>query len=230
MCKKYDVYTMSQFSTRIMQLYNAYNQHCFGGVLPRAVITVEQGKGKAYGWTYNRKMWEQGRGSKYAIKLASEHLNNLETMQITLLHEMCHLYAMEQGIKDTTRNGYYHNKNFAEIATKAGLIVTQEKQGAATRSMSEELKAWLEETCPIKSIRIVWKPEGKKQSRGEGEQEQPEGEDGNEEQKPKKRSGYYVYKCPICGATARTTKAAQILACMGTQEAPHIPGKMAIEN
>lgn len=230
MCKKYDVYTMSQFATRIMQLYNMYNNHCFGGVLPKAVITAEEGKGKAYGWTYNAKMWQQGRGAKYSIKLASEHLNNLETMQITLLHEMCHLYAMEQGIKDTTRNGYYHNKNFAEIATKAGLIVTQEKQGAATRSMSAELKQWLDEECPIRSIRIVWKPEGKRQQdRTEGEPEQEAGADGQEE-KPKKKSGYYVYKCPTCGATARTTKAEQLLACCGTTEQQHEPELMKIEN
>lgn len=225
------IYTIAQLSTRLMQLYNAYNAHCFGGSLPRAVITVEQGKGKAYGWIYNRKMWQQGRTEKYSIMLASESLNDVQQMQITLLHEMCHLYAMENGIQDTSRGGYYHNQEFAKIAEGAGLIVTKEKQGAATRSVSEELGKWLEENSPLGEIRIHWTggtPARHGQKGGEESEEQGGGEDHPE--KPKKRSGYFVYKCPTCGATARATKQGLILACMGTAGAEHMPGKMEIED
>ena len=62
-------------------------------------------------------------------------------------------------------------------------------------------------------------------------------EDGNEEGsgdtgkgQPKKKSGYYIFKCSQCGATIRTTKAERIIACLGTADQLHEAIRMTIES
>lgn len=234
MCKKYKVYTMAELTMQTMTMYNRINKKWFGGELPKAVITYESGKGKAYGWTFTNKKWVQGKEHKYAIMLASEIIGDIRQMMITLTHEMCHIYAMEKGIAEVSRGGYYHNKEFAKIAEMAGLVVTQEKQGAATRSYTEEYAKWLESECCIDEIRIKWKEQIQtakpKAGEKEGESQEPEGEG-----KPRKKSGYFVFKCPKCGKTARTSTPLMI-ACMGIigmnekTNKPHEPAVMLIEN
>ena len=39
-----------------------------------------------------------------------------------MLHEMAHLYNLENGIKDTSRAGTYHNAKFKATAEEHGLI------------------------------------------------------------------------------------------------------------
>ncbi len=41
----------------------------------------------------------------------------------TLLHEAAHGVASTRGIKDTSRQGRYHNKKFAELAAELGIVV-----------------------------------------------------------------------------------------------------------
>lgn len=45
---------------------------------------------------------------------------------MTLLHEMCHAYAEATGIRDTSRDGRYHNRRFAEIALAIGLQIERD--------------------------------------------------------------------------------------------------------
>lgn len=225
--KKPNVYNIAQLSITIQALYRKINVHCFGGILPPAIITFEEGKKhKANGWTYSEKMWSTSKDKKYSIILASERLDNLTGTLITLTHEMCHLYANEKGIKDTSRRGYYHNDNFRDIAEAAGLICTKETQGWATRDAKPELLQWFEEQTQGLNIRIKWDAMPTLTTgKGTGTEAGTEG-GGDEGTKPKKKSGYYVYVCPKCGATARTTKAGHILACMGTATQHHEPAMM----
>lgn len=228
MCKKSAVYTMSQLSIQMQTMYTKFNEHCFGGILPGAVISFEQGKKKrAYGWTYSEKMWKQGGQYKYSIVIATEWLDDLDNVLITLLHEMCHLYAMEKGIKDTSRSGYYHNDCFKLIAEQAGLICTKETQGWATRSMADSLREWIEHNCPVRDIRLVW---GHAPKMPEPEKPKEEGESGGgaEPEKPKKKNGFYVWKCPECGLTVRSTKLLKV-ACFGTDAAEHDMKMMDIQ-
>lgn len=41
----------------------------------------------------------------------------------TLLHEAAHGVASTRGIKDTSRQGRYHNRRFAQLATELGIVV-----------------------------------------------------------------------------------------------------------
>ena len=44
----------------------------------------------------------------------------------TLLHEAAHALAFERGVKDTSRQGRYHNKQFKTLAEELGLTVTHD--------------------------------------------------------------------------------------------------------
>ncbi|MQA17375.1 MAG: hypothetical protein GEV09_25665, partial [Pseudonocardiaceae bacterium] len=44
----------------------------------------------------------------------------------TLLHEAAHALAHTRGIKDTSRQGRYHNTNFKELAEEVGTTVTKD--------------------------------------------------------------------------------------------------------
>lgn len=44
---------------------------------------------------------------------------------VTLLHEAAHALADARGIKDTSRQGRWHNRQYAAVATELGLTVTQ---------------------------------------------------------------------------------------------------------
>lgn len=223
------VYTASQLLIVLQSLYSRLNVHCFNGELPTSIITTEPGAKKhAYGWTYSRQMWNTASGSKYSIVIASEYLDQTENVTITLIHEMCHIYAMEKGIKDTSRNGYYHNDKFKEIAEAAGLVCTKEKQGWATRTMTEELKAWIDEQGRQAEIKIKWN-EAPKPPKEEAPKEGEEEEGATEEKKPKKKNGYFILKCPKCGTKIRATKSTLLIVCMGEGNKTHEPAVMENE-
>lgn len=227
--KKHNITGISQLSCFIQGAYNKLNSFCFDGTLPHLMITFESGaKHKAYGWAYTKKMWDTTNGMKYSIVIAAEFLRDHENVLRTLVHEMCHIYAMENGLKDTSRGGYYHNNTFKEIAERAHLICTKERQGWATRGEDEELKKVFKEIMGNAFITFNWanKPEPKEKGTEDSEEGTGEGAKGQ----TKKKSGYYIFKCSECGATVRATKANRIIACLGTAEQLHESIRMTIES
>lgn len=235
MSKKHNITGISQLSCFMQGAYNKLNSFCFDSSLPHLMITFESGaKHKAYGWAYTKKMWDTSNGKKYSIVIATEFLRDHDNVLRTLVHEMCHIYAMENGLKDTSRGGYYHNNTFKEIAEKAHLICTKEGQGWATRDEDEALKAVYKEIMGDAFITFNWANKTEhKGGKEEGDTEDGNTEDGNEEGgkgQPKKKSGYYIFRCSQCGATIRTTKADRVIACLGTANQLHEAIKMTIEN
>lgn len=198
----------------LQNAYRQFNNHCFGGVLPEAVISFEPGKKKhAFGWFYTVKAWETDGGSKYGIVIASDYLDRpIEAIYCTLIHEMCHLYATEQGIQDTSRSGTYHNNKFKEIAENAGLKVEKvPKIGWTTPELSDNLKDWISENLPKLDCKLFFNLP-----------EQPKPKN------PKKKNGYFVYICPDCEQKIRATKEG-IYLCGGTDAEPHNPERMELE-
>jgi hypothetical protein len=45
-----------------------------------------------------------------------------ESVMRTLLHEACHSMAVTRGVKDVSRQGRYHNKQFFALAQEIGLV------------------------------------------------------------------------------------------------------------
>lgn len=198
----------------LQNAYREFNDHCFGGVLPEAVISFEPGKKKhAFGWFYTVKTWETDGGSKYGIVIASDYLDRpIEAIYCTLVHEMCHLYATEQGIQDTSRSGTYHNNKFKEIALNAGLTVEKVPEiGWTTPELSDSLKAWISGNLPELDCKIVFNLP---------EQSKPKN--------PKKKNGYFVYICPYCERKVRATSKL-FITCGGAVGDVHAPADMELE-
>ena len=57
----------------------------------------------------------------------------------TLLHEAAHAVAEQRQVKDTSRQGRYHNKNFKAIAEEMGIsVIHSESLGWSTTEVPEE--------------------------------------------------------------------------------------------
>lgn len=109
------------------------------------------------------------------------------------MHEMAHLYNLQNGIKDTTRSGTYHNKKFKETAELHGLQVEQvDKIGWSLTTATPQTKQWITDNIPIKQFG-VYKQVAEKDPKSGGS---------------KQSSRKYV--CPRCGLIARLTKEAAI--------------------
>jgi hypothetical protein len=68
-------------------------------------------------------------------------------MFAVLLHEAAHAIASQRGVKDTSRQGRYHNGQFRMIADEVGLEGERDpERGWSLTALSAEAKAWYTET------------------------------------------------------------------------------------
>lgn len=97
--------------------------------VPGAIaIALGTGKGKVNG-SFAAESWQDTEGehkgsARHEILMATESFHRgAEATLTTLIHEAVHASLHAQGIKDTSRQGRYHNQRFAEAAAKAGLVI-----------------------------------------------------------------------------------------------------------
>lgn len=193
-----NITTMAELSACMMKLFNWFNESFFENALSKVVITFESGYKKgAYGWIYTKPTWVQGDKDRYNINISSDCLDRpLERIAGTLLHEMVHLYNIENNIKDTSRAGIYHNKRFKQSAEEHGLEVFEEDKIGYGRTqirpdlVPEVLAAW-----EVKAIKIM--------------QKRPE----EVESKPAKESSTIKLVCPCCGQRCRVTSKEYSIMC-----------------
>lgn len=113
---------MSRAISSLEHIYNNLNTDFFDGELPVPIITV-QSKPGSMGHCTVSKVWKRKEDNAYELNIAAEVLNfPIEETLDTLLHEMVHLYCRENGIKEVSRGGKYHNKRFKAEAERRGLI------------------------------------------------------------------------------------------------------------
>lgn len=122
----------------------------------------------------------------------------------TILHELTHIYCARQNppIKDTSRNGYYHNRNFREVAESVfGLTVVKTKSsGYNTTPKGNETKLLsLNQQLPY-PFDGTWYRNQKLKSTSEEEETQ--------------RNHSYRYECPNCHQSVRGTKKGIKLLCL----------------
>ena len=141
--------TITTAVEELQKFFILLNHKYFGGELEMPIITLNTDTTPgAYGWITVNKVWNSKEGEWYReINLCAEHLHrDTELIISTLLHEMCHLYNIQHGIKDTSRGGRYHNKEFKHTAEKYSLIVEKcEKNGYCITKPTPELIAFVEE-------------------------------------------------------------------------------------
>ena len=114
----------SRAAGQLEKMFRALNTRFFDGKLPEPVITLKKTPG-AYGHITCGKTWTAGTEQRHEINISTATLDRpIEETTATLLHEMCHLYNMVNGIKDTSGSANaYHNKRFKETAESHGLII-----------------------------------------------------------------------------------------------------------
>lgn len=191
----------------LTRIFEFLNDRLYQGSLPHPVITIQtNGRRKeVLGWCSSEQVWVSRADGEYfyEINIVAEHLDRkgLDIAE-TMNHEMVHLYNNETGVKDVSRQGYFHNKNF-KMAAESKLLEcekVQSKGWAKTFPTPEFIK--LVEEMQIDETAFYLVRDALKKKEGDQEKEPKE---------KKKKS--IKYQCPKCHSSVRATKSI-LIACM----------------
>ena len=100
--------------------------------IPAAVIIVGSGSGSGKNtqlkWGhYANLRWQLGDTQLPEVLVSGEGLRRSPAEALTtLLHEAAHALADRRGIQDTSRQGRWHNRHFANLAAELGLVPTKD--------------------------------------------------------------------------------------------------------
>lgn len=218
------------------ELYKAFeyiNKDFFNGEIIEPVITV-QSKGNrknVLGWCTVDKVWIKGEEKyNYEINIVAEYLDSgFEQVMTTLMHEMIHLFHKQKNIKDTSRNGAYHNKIFKNKAEDVGFDVTyDERIGYSWCTMKQQMRDVFNKYDLDKKLYAISrysedvdfakrrkKAMQKAKEEGFSNEEIKEAIDKIDKElefaKKKRKGGYIKYKCPCCDTTIRATKKVRVM-------------------
>lgn len=197
---------MSRAISQLEHIYNSLNADFFGGMLPVPIITV-QSKPGTYGHCSVAKVWQRSEDHTYELNISAETLNYpIEEVLDTILHEMIHVFCRENGIKETSRNGMYHNGRFKAEAEKRGMTCYRtEKYGWNTKPNDflveyamekgwNEIRIGRNTMVPFSRLGVTGADNGS---------QQPEG--------GKRPSNSRKYVCPKCKQSIRATKQVNII-------------------
>lgn len=196
---------VTQYLNKVFKLINS---EYFGNELEMPTITIQSTVG-AYGHVTTSKVWktESGKAS-YELNIGADYLNRpIENIVATLIHEGCHLYAMQNGIKDTSNRGVYHNKRFKALAEERGLIIKKHSRYGWTITTPSEatinfcIDNDLQEVLITRHTGITFTGVGTGKN-GNGTPVKPTA--------PKKGNSI-KWICPCCGAIVRSTKILNIV-------------------
>ncbi len=214
-----DVMNYKQLTAFLQRAYNNLNQDLFDNSLPQAVITVMTSPG-VNGHFVTGKIWKVGDERAYEINIGAESLHRGTTRTIaTLIHEMVHFYNLINGIKDTSRQGRYHNSNFKAQAERRMLIIDHDKSiGYSITTPSDDLIKYVKKRRypNTKIYRDLFAPSDTTSFGGGDDNNEPSAKVGKNG-KIKKPSSTRKYVCPECGMSVRATKEVH-LQCLDCQK------------
>lgn len=196
---------VTQYLNKVFKLINS---EYFDNELEMPTITIQSTVG-AYGHVTTSKVWktESGKAS-YELNIGADYLDRpIENIVATLIHEGCHLYAMQNGIKDTSNRGIYHNKRFKALAEDRGLIIEKHSRYGWTITTPSEatinfcIDNDLQEVLITRHTGITFTGVGTGKN-GNGTPVKPTA--------PKKGNSI-KWICPCCGAIVRSTKILNIV-------------------
>ena len=202
---------MSRAVGQLEKIYNALNTDFFDGALPIPIITV-QSKPGTYGHCSVSKVWQRKDGNTYELNIAAEVLNYpIEETLDTMIHEMVHLYCRENGIKEVSRGGRYHNGRFKAEAEKRGLECFQCGSAGWNTRPTDKLveyaleKGWNEIKIGRNSLPAWIRTGATGANHSGGTSDNGTGDGG------KRPSSTRKLVCPKCGQSVRATKTVNIL-------------------
>lgn len=200
----------AQYLTKVFKLIN---EEYFNSELELPTITIQSTVG-AYGHVSVQKVWHNDEIATHELNLSADYLNRpIENVVATLVHEGCHLYAMQKGIKDTSNQGVYHNKRFKALAEERGLSISRHEKYGWT--ITEPTEATID-FCIINQLEDIQIVRQTVFSLG-GISGGKAGNSGTPTLRPKKPSSTRKYICPCCGNSFRATKEIRVL-CMDCNE------------
>ena len=198
--------TIQSAIDELQRNFKKLNEKYFNGELERPVITIlTDSTSGAYGWISLQKVWSSKDNAWFReINLCAEYLNRpAEFVITTLLHEMCHLYNIQNGIQDCSRGGTYHNSRFKAIAEKSDLLVEKsEKYGYCVTKPSAGLIEYVKENCRAGCFKL----ERIKTYKNGTPKTTTTGADGKEKTVSRTKQSMRKYHCPKCGLIVRASK------------------------
>lgn len=182
-------------------LFVQLNKMYFGGLLPSPVLTFSPDvTGKSLGHCSIKQVWHDSREGlspdAYEINICPEGYGKGEEgfykVCEIMLHEMVHLRNIVDNVKDTTRNGFYHNKAYKAGCDRIGLLCDfNKKYGWCETSLSDDMRERLKPLC---KYALSWFRDGY-----------------NKKEVVRKKSHSIKYTCPKCECSVRSTKPVKIL-------------------
>jgi len=201
----YEVTIMSAID-ELQRMFRKLNEKYFDNELEKVIITIQADvTSGAYAWISENPVWnDKTKQMHREINITAEHMQREADLIITsLLHEMCHLKNIQDGIQDTSRSGTYHNKHFKEVAETRDLIIGKhEMYGYCITTPTIDLSKWINENCRVGCFRYQ---RAKTYKSGTPKITKP-GKDGKEKTISRTKQSSRKYVCPSCGLTVRATR------------------------
>ena len=196
---------MENLSKMLMELdriFDIFNEKFYNMKLSKPIINIATNgkKHNTLGWFTTQKVWKSLNGnSYYEITICAEFLHrDITEICSTLLHEMVHLYCEENDIKDVSRSGIYHNKNFRKVAESHGLTIKyDEKIGHSLSSLNEDTRTFVSRVVRLSVFTLTRNELASENSNP------PAGET--------KKSSTRKYYCPSCRTRIRATKEVNVV-------------------
>ena len=203
-----DTTRTSRTAGYLEKIFRALNAHYFNGELEEPIITI-QSTPRAYGHVTVSKTWSKGTQgeTRHELNIGAGTLDReIERVVATMLHECVHLYCLQEGIKDTSRGGQYHNKNFRREAEARDLHI--EYNDRIGWSITEPTDALIEFILSQGWNEIHMNRSEGLYIRGGGG-----ASSGGIPPITPKPSHVRKYQCPCCGCSVRATREVHI-ACL----------------
>jgi hypothetical protein len=155
-----DVQAVSRVLAVLEQMWQAIRKN--HPEIPPVVIIIASGtEGKQARYGHHAPgRWYVGTQERAEIMISGEGLRREATSVLgTLLHEAAHALAAARGIKDTSRQGRYHNKHFKTLAEELG--ITTGFDGVIGWSITSvpgtTASVYADQLAALKAAMILWR-------------------------------------------------------------------------
>jgi hypothetical protein len=130
--------------------------------VPPVVIIVASGTGGKHAkWGHHApKRWHTSGHDRAEIMISGEGLRRPAREVLgTLLHEAAHALAAARDIKDTSRQGRYHNKHYQTLAEELGITVTHDHTigWSVTTVPDPTAKTYNRQITALEKAMVLWR-------------------------------------------------------------------------
>jgi curved DNA-binding protein CbpA len=130
--------------------------------IPAVVIIIASGTaGRHPKWGHHAaERWQVASEQRTEIMISGEGLRRTAAEVLgTLLHEAAHALAAARGIKDTSRQGRYHNEKFAALARELGIDVAKDPRigWSITTVPDPTAAAYADQLTALQAAMTLWR-------------------------------------------------------------------------